>query len=1170
MRRLALAPILVCALLSPSTALALGVGDIELQSALNQPLDAEIPLRGVSSENSDNIVVTLASEQAFREVGLERPFSLTRLQFDVSSRNGSHYIQVSSHEPITEPFLSFLIEVDSPDGNLLREYTVLLDPPVFASEEGGSSDDSGRDRQAASDSGEPSGAPDTMADTGDMSGRVADTDTRTGTDTESPSTSASQQREGQFDDTPMFLQIAREEEAAERHQAEQAAQQREQERQAAAAARDAAQSERTRATRSATRGTDSGEPASAPEDSRPQDYGPVQEGETLWDIAERLKRDEVTVQQMMLALLRYNPEAFEGDNINRLKQGYVLRVPEADEVRSIPAQQAIAQVRDQNGLWREWRDSLQQGGATRVAEAQDQQGGAGTAGGSADDAQRDQESGRDGGGSSAAGGDDSRLDIVGADEGGATSDETASATASSDSEAQKQLQLAREELASVRSEKEELSERVEQLESTVDKMEQLVTVREKQLAQLERQLAELREESGQSADTPTASTETGSADEEVAQDEEGDMMVADAGGNGGNGGATAPDGSDTSGTGADGGGAEQPGAGNGGSDTQTSASDQQREVVNPAEDTQQQERGWLDAALGFLASIGATISGAVSGLAGGGALSLPVIGGAGVAVLALVLLAVRRRRAAAVADEELMAPVAVGEHHADTEPVGLGADDSPAAATATASTAPADDNARASLMDEELDLSGLDVDPEAATSGGDVEQDDTLVEADTYLAYGLHQQAEDLLRLALEEYPDRLDYREKLLEALSAAGKSEEFVTAAEEFRSRLDDPSGSAWQRVSAMGRKLAPEHALFAAGAAAGGAAAASDTGADDDLEFDLGIDSEPAAPGEGGGSGDTLDSDLGAITGDAAAPESAAGSSESGDLTFDLSDLEDSTPAAEPASEPEGSPATAGGDEHGGLDFDLGDLGLDDDAQPPASGGGAADAGGSSSDSNEGGLDLDLGDLGIDDSADTTGSAGGSTESGSSAQDEGEIDLSDFGEMDLSAESGEKTNEATSSGADAGEIDLSFDLDESTATGSSELDDFGLGDSDLGEPATAGGDVSAPSAGGDEDPFAGLDDFGSSDSSGGGTDSGEFDLSSFEQGFGEPDSAQPEPAPTTGGSALAGGDDDLATMLDLAKAYIDMGDAESASHALQEVIAGGTEAQRSEARSLLETVQ
>lgn len=1190
MRRLALAPILVCALLTPSTALALGVGDIELQSALNQPLDAEIPLRGVSAEESGDIVVTLASEQAFREVGLERPFSLTKLQFEVTSRNGSHYIQVSSHEPITEPFLSFLVEVDSPEGNLLREYTVLLDPPVFASEKDASATDEGSEqRPTRDDADEPSGASGTVAGGGDdMSGRLADTDTAGGSavsrDTDAPATSAGQQRSGRFGDTPMFLRIAREEEAAERKLAEQAAQR---EREAAAAARERARAESVPVPSGSTvsGGTGTGQ-ATRAEPRRQQEYGPVKEGETLWGIAERLQRGEVTTQQMMLALLRYNPEAFESSNVNRLKQGYVLRVPDADEVRSISAQQAIAQVRDQNGLWQKWRDSLQQGDATRVAAAQRPQG-TEDAGAAADNARGDA------GASDAAGSaDHSRLDIVGADEGGATSDESVSATSSNASGAREQLQLAREELASVRSEKQELSERVEQLESTVDKMEQLVTVREQQLAQLERQLADLREQTGQSGDTATATAGAGDGAQgeqaeaatgagEAAQGEDEEMMVADAtDGSGGGGGATASGDSGDSGggdvagdpaagegtTGDQAGASEQSAADDGGAETQTAASDQQREVVNPADDPQQQERGWLDAALGFLASIGATISGVVSGLAGGSALSLPVIGGAGVAVLALVLLAVRQRRAAqAAADDELMAPIAVGEGHAETEPMGLGGDDLPATESPVATAdSPSESSARASLMDEELDLSGLDVDPEGTTPGDEAEQDDTLVEADTYLAYGLHQQAEDLLRLALEEHPDRLDYREKLLETLSAAGKGDEFVSAAEEFHDRLGGSSDPAWQRVSAMGRKIAPDHALFAAGAAAaaGATMAASDSGTDDDFAFDLGSES-PASSGDEFPGAAEADLDLG----DAPVATASGDSGGSDDLTFDLSDLEDSTPATEPATETSESPATSAGADDGGLDFDLGDLGFGDDSPSTTVSAGDEPSTGAASAPDNDGLDLDLGDLGIDDSATAAGPDSGTA----SAQGEGEIDLSDFEDLDLGSDSSSPATETAA--AATGEGDLSFDLDESTSSDSPGLDDFGLGDLGSGttdttsgiEDLETGASESTTAFGDQEDPFGGLDDLG------GDAESGEFDLSSLEQELDEPDPPQPASAAAAdGGAAPAGGTDDLATMLDLAKAYIDMGDADSASNALEEVIAGGTEEQRAEARSLLETVQ
>ncbi len=106
---------------------ALGLGDIRLSSALNEPLEAEITLLSASAEELSSLKVSLASQQTFERYGLDRPAFLSDISFDVD--NG--VIKLTSNSAITEPFVTILVEAVWPRGRLLREYTVLLDPPVF-------------------------------------------------------------------------------------------------------------------------------------------------------------------------------------------------------------------------------------------------------------------------------------------------------------------------------------------------------------------------------------------------------------------------------------------------------------------------------------------------------------------------------------------------------------------------------------------------------------------------------------------------------------------------------------------------------------------------------------------------------------------------------------------------------------------------------------------------------------------------------------------------------------------------------------------------------------------------------------------------------------------------------------------------------------------------------
>jgi len=123
-------------LLAPQAAFALGLGDIHLNSALNEPLSAEIELVAPTSDELSTLSAQLASRELFQRYGLDRPGFLDSVEFAVGrGRDGRNVLLVNSASPISEPFVTFLVEVNWPRGRLLREYTVLLDPPVFAPQE---------------------------------------------------------------------------------------------------------------------------------------------------------------------------------------------------------------------------------------------------------------------------------------------------------------------------------------------------------------------------------------------------------------------------------------------------------------------------------------------------------------------------------------------------------------------------------------------------------------------------------------------------------------------------------------------------------------------------------------------------------------------------------------------------------------------------------------------------------------------------------------------------------------------------------------------------------------------------------------------------------------------------------------------------------------------------
>ena len=109
---------------------ALGMGELELKSTLNQPLQAEIELTNIDDLTEWEIKPSLASDGDFDRAGVEKLFFLSDIDFEVKGNR----ILLTSDKSVTEPFLNFLVQVNWPSGRILREYTLLLDPPVFDEE----------------------------------------------------------------------------------------------------------------------------------------------------------------------------------------------------------------------------------------------------------------------------------------------------------------------------------------------------------------------------------------------------------------------------------------------------------------------------------------------------------------------------------------------------------------------------------------------------------------------------------------------------------------------------------------------------------------------------------------------------------------------------------------------------------------------------------------------------------------------------------------------------------------------------------------------------------------------------------------------------------------------------------------------------------------------------
>ena len=117
----------------PLMAHAAGLGKLSVTSALGQPLTAEIELFAADKAELDSLSASLASDQAFRDARVEFAPILTSLRFSVEKKpSGKAVLKVTSSRPVNDPFIDMLVELNWASGRLVREYTMLLDPPGVA------------------------------------------------------------------------------------------------------------------------------------------------------------------------------------------------------------------------------------------------------------------------------------------------------------------------------------------------------------------------------------------------------------------------------------------------------------------------------------------------------------------------------------------------------------------------------------------------------------------------------------------------------------------------------------------------------------------------------------------------------------------------------------------------------------------------------------------------------------------------------------------------------------------------------------------------------------------------------------------------------------------------------------------------------------------------------
>lgn len=277
--------VLACALaVLPLAANALGLGEIKLNSTLNQPLNADIPIVGAASDEINSLHIKVASAEQFQQAGIPMPEVLRQLQFQiVQGPNGTASVHITSSKPLREPFLDFLADATWDNGELIREYTVFLNPPNFETT-----------TQAA-----PAPAATQPAASAPVGTAAVPTPTPSPAAAATPAPMVPKPVPQPLAVAPVVAPPA----------------------------------------------------ASTGNSSLGGNYGPIRRGETLSEIALNMRPQGVTLNQMMIAIYRANPEVFMR-NIDLMKAGYVLRIPSLSDIQDVRVAEANSEVRTQIASWR--------------------------------------------------------------------------------------------------------------------------------------------------------------------------------------------------------------------------------------------------------------------------------------------------------------------------------------------------------------------------------------------------------------------------------------------------------------------------------------------------------------------------------------------------------------------------------------------------------------------------------------------------------------------------------------------------------------------------------------------------------------------------------------------------------------------------------------------------
>lgn len=319
---------------------ALALGRITVQSALGEPLRGEIEITDLNPEEASSFTVGLASAEAFKAAGLNYP-SASGLQIKLQRRaDGKPYLRLNSSRAITEPFLDLILDASSSSGRITRDYTMLFDPPNLRA-----------DNKAATQTAPVLSSPATTEESNNTETAAAPNDNSGEQIVAQASTSEAEKPSADTIDTTETPVNTVEKPV-----------------------RPARATTRTVRSTKPRLGRTSSTQTQAKSDEAGQVR--VKAGDTAGKIAARNKSANISLDQMLIALLRSNPDAFIAGNINKIKAGAVLEIPNAETVSATPAAEArqlvVAQSKDFNAFRRKLADNVSN---TPVASADRQASG---------------------------------------------------------------------------------------------------------------------------------------------------------------------------------------------------------------------------------------------------------------------------------------------------------------------------------------------------------------------------------------------------------------------------------------------------------------------------------------------------------------------------------------------------------------------------------------------------------------------------------------------------------------------------------------------------------------------------------------------------------------------------------------------------------------------------